>query len=174
MTRPSAKRDKALILTLLDTGVRASELCRLKINDINLETGTVRIMPFLSGRKSRSRVVFIGKVTRSALWHYLVERKDAQPENYPFISRNNRPLDRFILRDLLQRIGERICIDNVHPHRFRHTFAIQYLRNGGDIFTLQRLLGHSDISMVRRYLNIADTDTKTAHQQASPVDRWGL
>jgi integrase/recombinase XerD len=174
MYRPTAKRDKAIILTLLDTGLRASELCRLRIKDVDLETGMVKVVPYLSGRKSKSRVVFIGKSSRAALWHYLAERKNTLPDDSLFIGKNNHPLDRLILGNLLRRFGNRAGSDNVHPHRFRHTFAIQYLRNGGDIFTLQRLLGHSDISMVRRYLNIADTDAQIAHQRASPVDRWNF
>jgi site-specific recombinase XerD len=134
----------------------------------------VKVVPYLSGRKSKSRVVFIGKSSRAALWHYLAERKNTLPDDSLFIGKNNHPLDRLILGNLLRRFGNRAGSDNVHPHRFRHTFAIQYLRNGGDIFTLQRLLGHSDISMVRRYLNIADTDAQIAHQRASPVDRWNF
>lgn len=78
------------------------------------------------------------------------------------------------IRCLLRRLGERASVKDVHSHRFRHTFAIEFMRNGGDVFSLQRLLGHSSLEMVRRYLTLADTDAKFSHEKASPADRWHL
>lgn len=180
MPRSTAKRDRALILLLLDTGIRISEAARLTLGDVDLDNGEIIIRPYGSGEKSRARVLPIGNRTRRALWHYIASRTDTKEDPDPdslslFVDKTeDHALDRHGLRQLLNRLGERASVPNVHPHRFRHTFAIEYLRNNGDVFTLQRILGHRTLTMVERYLEIAQADVKTAHRRASPVDRWRL
>lgn len=170
--RPTA--DRAIILTLLDTGLRASELCGMKVGDVNMTANSIKVL----GKGQKERLVYFGKRTSKALWKLLTPRlKDSKPEHLVFTvgpDDDLRPMTCDVLRRLLVRIGERAKVANVYPHRFRHTFAITYLRNQGDLFTLQDLLGHSDIAMVRRYARIAQTDCAKAHQKASPVDNWRL
>jgi integrase/recombinase XerD len=75
---------------------------------------------------------------------------------------------------MLIRVGNRAGVRGVTPHRFRHSFALLFLRNGGDSFHLQRLLGHSTLEMTRRYTRLADVDIKEAHRKFSPSDRLRL
>lgn len=170
--RPTRWRDRAIILTLLDTGARAQELCDLKVGDVNLETGMVVIR---KGKRGKERITYLGKIARESLWRYLAKRDFKDKADPLFMTSKRGPLDRHALRKMLARAGQRAEIgEPVYPHRLRHTFAINYLRNGGDIYTLQRLLGHSSLDMVRRYLSIAEVDLEQTHRRASPVDNWRL
>ncbi len=177
MRRATANRDQLIILILLDTGLRASEFCHLTIGDVDLKTGRVTVKHGSQGgaKGGKGRAVFLGKATRKTLWRYLADREDGENPNAPLIlSREDRPFNPTSLRILITRLGKRAGVKKVYPHKFRHTFAITYLRSGGDVFTLQSLLGHSSLEMVRHYAQIAEVDVENAHRKASPVDNWRL
>ena len=163
-------RNRAIILLLLDTGLRASEICALRISDLNIRNATLKTL----GKGGKERIIPFSPRTGQAIWKYLASRKNDRLTDPLFITLTGHQLDRDQLRRLLGRIGTRAQVPNVHPHRFRHTFAINYLRNGGDSFTLQLLLGHSTMEMVRTYLNLAQADLENGHRRASPVDNWKL
>lgn len=169
------KRNTALLLILLDTGARVSEVARMTLADLDLDAGSIQIRAWHNGAKSRPRLVRLGHFARRAIWAYTASRTDPAGPNAPlFATSDGKHLDRFGISKILKRIANNAGIKDCHPHRFRHTFAIEYLRNGGDIFTLQELLGHNSLSMVRRYLTLAQSDLAAAHRRASPVDNWRL
>lgn len=170
--RPTARRDRAIVLTLLDTGMRVSELCGVDIGDLDLETGRIMV----SGKGSKRRFVYVGRLCRQAIWRYLTDRfpSTAADKSQPlFVGRDgvSRMARQGVLL-LTRRLGARVGIDGVHPHKFRHTFAVEFLRNGGNVFELQQLLGHSDLAMVRQYVRLADRDLAAIALRASPVDHW--
>jgi integrase/recombinase XerD len=177
MRLPNTHRDLAIILMLLDTGLRAMELCKLQIGNVDLKTGRVDVKHGVIGgaKGGKGRIVYVGKVTRQALWRYQVERgKENDLEAPFFLAKNDQPLNPNSLRQVIKGIADRCGVTNAYPQKFRHTFAITYLRSGGDIFTLQALLGHSSLEMVRHYAQIAEVDLAQAHRKASPADNWRL
>lgn len=162
-------RDQAMILTLLDTGIRAGELCALTVGDVHLPSGKLTI---IEGKGGKARTVWLGDVARPVIWRYLQERSDGGAPDAPLFTSTNGPMSRSWVRKRLVALGQAAGVADCKPHRFRYTFAIQYLRNGGDIFTLQAIMGHASLTMVRYYLHLAQTDVELAHRRASPVDNW--
>ena len=168
-------RNFAMILTLLDTGLRISELCTLTMDRLCLEDGIARVI----GKGNKERMIPIGKQVQHVLWHY-IERCRPDPANincnFVFLNDDGRPLNRRRMESVMTHYGEKAKLIGVRcsPHTLRHTAAISFLRNGGDLFSLQRLLGHNSLEMTRRYCEVADADVKKAHGIASPVDNLNL
>ncbi len=169
--RATWRRDIALLMLLLDTGLRITEACSLMVGDYQQETGRLVVR---HGKGNKERTVFLGDTAQRTMWRYLMSRNRLKPADPIFVTRNNKSLHRTYTFHLLQRIGDNADVTNVHPHRFRHTFAIQFLRNGGNIFELQRILGHAELDTVKIYLNLAQVDIERAQKANSPADNWRL
>ena len=109
------------------------------------------------------------------MWRYLAERTDGEDAEAPlFLVKYERPMNKNALRLVINHLGEKAGVKKCHPHRFRHTFSITYLRSGGDVFTLQALLGHSTLDMVKHYARITEIDVAPAHKRASTADNCRL
>ena len=159
-------RDTAMMLGLLDTGARAREFLNINLEDVDMATGAVMIR---QGKGRKPRMVFLGRKTIRAIRGYLRYRHD----NYPalWVSIRGERMTYAALRCLLRRRAEKIGMKSIPtPHDFRRAFALVMLRNGVDIFALQKLMGHSDLQILRRYLAQTDQDIHTAHMRGSPVD----
>jgi integrase/recombinase XerD len=171
MTSATGYRDYAIILTLLDTGVRCGELIGLRLTDINLESRLLKVW----GKGSKERLVPIGAKVQKALWKYLARyRPDPATPRYDniFLTLTGHPLTKDRLEAIVERYGEKAGISGVRvsPHTFRHTMAVTFLRSGGDVFSLQRILGHSQLEVLRGYINLAQADISRVHQRHSPAD----
>jgi len=167
---PTGTRWKTTLMVLLDTGIRASEFCNMQIRDVDLSNKSIKV--FGKGRKER--IIPVSPRTAQVLWTYLSSQRDQTVNSSVFITEEGFPMSRNNLLNGIKRLGERAGVHGANVHRFRHTFAITFLRNGGDVYTLQRILGHSTLDMVKRYLSIAQVDIQAAHRLASPVMNWRL
>jgi site-specific recombinase XerD len=162
-------RDRALIMFLLDTGARAREVLGINIQDTNLITGEILIH---HGKGGKSRTVFIGKTSRKSVRAYLKHRLDDHPALW--ITEERERLEYSGLRAILCRRSKQADINTPCLHSFRRAFAINMLRAGVDVFSLQKLMGHADLQVLRRYLAQTTEDIAQAHRIGSPVDnhKW--
>jgi integrase/recombinase XerD len=175
-SRHTAARDRMIIMLLFDTGLRAQELCDLMIKDLNIDQNKISIR---HGKGDKARTVHFGRRAAKVVWEYLKDRlgpktKPTEPLLLVDEDLDPRPMNRHVLGRLVSRIGDRAGVKKVHPHRFRHSFAIEYLRNDGKMLALQDLLGHSDLETARRYARFVEADIAIDHASASPADKLRL
>jgi site-specific recombinase XerD len=158
-------KNRLALLLLFDTGMRASELCNLRLRDVDLNTRSCTVL----GKGNKRRQVFFGRDTVRAFWQYLSERFETREQaqaadEYVFLSDRGaltgEPMTRSGLLQLFQRLGKAAGLQGVRcsPHTMRHTFAVEFLRNGGNVFSLQQILGHTDLKMTERYVALAEAD----------------
>jgi len=168
-------RDYTTILTLLDTGLRVSELCGLKLDNLWLEDGVLKVL----GKGNKERLIPIGKQVQRLLWRY-INRYRPEPaganRDFLFLTREGKPLTKDRMEKIMNYYGRKAGLKGVRcsPHTLRHSAAVRFLRNGGDVFSLQRMLGHASLEMTKRYCELADIDVKRAHRAASPVDNLDI
>ncbi len=169
------ERNRAIILMLLDTGLRVSELCSLRRADVKANTTEITVI----GKGGKERSVYLGKTARRALRLYLVKTGRVEDDQPLFLAEGGYGREgltpqgiRFLMKDLQGKSGVEGV--RVSPHTLRHSFAISFLRAGGNLFELQRLMGHSDLAVLRKYVALSQSDLAKAHRQASPADTLKL
>ncbi len=150
-------RDHAIVMALLDCGLRASEILTLKDRDVDLEEGILRVV----GKGNKERLVPIGsRVTKAFVQYRQIFRPEPASPSVDtfFLDQDGRPMSFDALKSMLQRLGRRTEVPRLHAHLLRHTFATMFLVNGGDVFTLQRILGHTTLTMVNHYVHMAGAE----------------
>lgn len=162
-------RNYLLFTLLFDTGCRISELLGLKVDDVQLEEKILTVR----GKGGRNRIIPFGDRSLIGLVKYLNRRNKLFGEGgLLFLTKFGDSLTRRMTNKIIERIGEKAKVKNVRlsAHTFRHTFAKNWLMNGGDIFSLQKILGHRTLDMVRNYVNITFKDIQLQHSKFSPGD----
>lgn len=168
----SQVRDRALLLFLADTGARAGGVCHLRIGDLDLKRMTAR----LTEKGEKTRVVPLSDMTIEAVAAWLAVRP-AVDADWVFVTLGARShgerLTEDGLKEVLRRLKRRSGVTGrVNPHSFRHGFAREWIRNGGDIATLARILGHSDPAVTARFYSVfSDQELTDFHRRFSPVSR---
>jgi site-specific recombinase XerD len=166
-----SRRDRAIIVFLWDTGVRASELCNLSMRDLNMGRREVLIR---NGKGDKDRHVPFGLVVQKILENWLEVRGEANCDRV-FVNRCRNPLTRSGVYDLLRRRKNEVGVEEpCNPHAFRHGFAIEFLENGGNIHNLQNLMGHETLRSTEIYLKATDRRARRDHRKASPGDHLNI
>lgn len=161
-------RDRALLAFLADTGVRLAGLLGLKVNDLSMN----ELRAMVTEKGDKTRTVVYTKYTRVLLSLWLDQRRANSP--YVFTSLTTcEPLTSSGVELLMNRLKKRSGVTGrVNPHSFRHAFAREYIRSGGDPITLARLIGHSDVNTTAAYYAIFTTDELAElHEKHSPLLR---
>lgn len=163
------RRDEALIRTFLDCGVRVSELCGLGVDGLDLDQG----MGLVRGKGNKVRPVYFSARTARALDRYLRVRSSHRWAHLDTLFLTQRgAMSPDGARDRIRIRGEQAGIEGLHPHMFRHTFAHDFLMNGGQERDLKRLAGWSSDTMLERYgASAADARAKAAAQRMKRGDR---
>lgn len=160
-------------MLFLDSGLRSSELMNAELNEVNIEGGYLKVM----GKGGKERIVPFGATVQKALIRYLLHFRP-QPFNPAiqnfFLTLDGKPLTRNSMKMIFQRIAQKSGVKRLYPHLCRHTFATNYLINGGNVFSLQQILGHTTLEMVRRYVTLASAQVTIQHRKFSPMDKFNF
>jgi site-specific recombinase XerD len=169
----SNARNQTIFMLMLDTGLRMGEIINLQMDDIHMNEGVLKVI----GKGKKERIVPMGSNAQRALQRYLF-RYRPKPIHagiyYVFLSVMGKPLTENSIKLIFSRLAKKSGVVRFHAHLCRHTFATRFLINGGDVFTLQQILGHSTLEMVRHYVNLASNHVAIQHQKYSPLDRLNL
>ncbi|MDO9334313.1 MAG: tyrosine-type recombinase/integrase [Dehalococcoidales bacterium] len=163
-------RNYTIIIIALDTGLRISEIIGISLANINLIDGYIKVL----GKGSKERIVPIGKFVQRKLLFYIenARPKPASGEiNNLFLSASGNPMTANSIKLVFSRIARSSGVKRLHAHLCRHTFSINYLLNGGDVFSLKEILGHSSLEMVNHYLHFTSSQITAQHHKYSPMDK---
>lgn len=166
-------RNYCIFALMVDCGLRLSEVIRLNLQDIIPEQNFIKVL----GKGDKERIVPIGTILRKNLNTYIIKFRQqliTSSEKALFLSSAGNRLNIDAIGNVFKRIKTKTGISKLHPHLCRHTFATNYLMHGGDIMSLQQILGHTSLEMVRNYMHLANSYICMKHKQLSTLDKIGL
>jgi site-specific recombinase XerD len=174
LTTPHGARDYAVLLLMLDSGLRISEVAELKMPTLDLAARQA----IICGKGRKERYIPFGQTTARALMRYISAFRPKptrhDTENV-LLTLDGQPLTRGSLESIIRRLRLSTGITRLHAHLLRHTFAVNYLAAGGDVESLRRILGHESLEVTKRYLSgLQASQVQALYEDYSPVDRLEL
>ncbi len=163
-------RNEAIILLLLDTGLRCAELVGLRMDNLFLGDRCLKVM----GKGLKERIVPFGDRTARALLRYLNLRPQVNGHANVFLNIDGKPLTENAVKMFFERLAKKAGIPRLHIHLLRHTMATNYLLSGENPIKLQRILGHETLEMTRRYVDMVAVQEAITETKHSPVDGMNL
>ncbi len=162
-------RDRAILTLLYATGMRASELAGLRINDINFNLGIVRVL----GKGTKERIIPVAQDALDVIHEYIntarTQKDNGATDEHLFLSRSGRALAREdVFRTVRKYVRRAAMRGNITPHTLRHCFATHLLENGADLRSVQEMLGHADIATTQIYTHVDSSRLKSIHRKFHP------
>lgn len=158
----------AILETIYGCGLRVSECCNLKINQLGLSQELLKVL----GKGNKERIVPINERNKEALKEYIEKvrpKRNTKKSNYVFLTKSGKPFSREEIYAMLKkRCYERGLDQRISPHSLRHTFATDLLNGGADLRSVQELLGHSDVSTTQIYTHVENRRLKEAYNNFHP------
>ena len=156
------RRNQALVAVMLDTGLRVSEICSLKMREVDFSAGRLKV---INGKGGKDRIVGLSDAAIGKIKRYLAKRGDISPNLRLFANRDGSPLTRHGLYQIIRRMAKRAGITKqIHPHTLRHSFGTDFYRQTKDLELLRQALGHSNIKTTVLYVKLCADEVVEAMQ----------
>lgn len=162
-------RNFCICSLMVDGGLRLNEVVTLTVDRLHLTDGYAVV----DGKGNKQRMVPFGYQTRRALTRYLRRRPCTAQTDRLFLQSNGKPITQVTVKQLFKKLKKKLEIPRLHPHLLRHTFATRYLLNGGDMYSLREILGHTTLTMVQKYVHLTQGQTAKRFPNFSPLDHLG-
>lgn len=161
----SGTRDRLLVELLYASGMRLSEMIGIKVNDLDLNEGVVKVL----GKRNKERRIPLHKEVLELIRRYLELRKDEANNNYLFVTdKGNKIYPKFVYSKVNYYLSQVTSLSKKSPHVLRHTFATHMLNNGADLNTIKEILGHANLSATQIYTHNSIEKLKSIYKQAHP------
>jgi len=159
-------RNYCICALMLDSGLRMEEVVTLKISNLHIPEGYA----IIDGKGNKERTVPLGDNTRRYLLKYQRKRYPREQTDFLFLTTSGYPINKNTIKQLFRKLKKKLDIPRLRAHLLRHTFATKYLSNGGDMYSLQQILGHTSLEMVKRYVHITHQMSVKNFSSFSPLD----